>query len=63
MTMAHIEEKHPLAIRWFHWISFPLLFLMIWSGLLVYWANDIYRVGLGRITLFRFFPDWFYQTP
>ncbi len=59
--MAHIEEKHPLAIRWFHWISFPLLSLMIWSGLLIYWANDIYRVGLGGITLFHFFPDWFYN--
>lgn len=60
--MSHLEEKHPLAIRWFHWISFPLLFLMIWSGLLVYWANDIYRVGWGETTLFRFFPDWFYQV-
>ncbi len=59
--MAHLQEKHPLAIRWFHWISFPLLFLMIWSGLLVYWANDVYRVGWGGTTLFRFFPDWFYQ--
>jgi len=58
--MAHIEEKHPLAIRWFHWISFPLLSLMIWSGLLIYWANDVYRVGLGGITLVHFFPDWFY---
>ena len=60
--MAHIEEKHPLAIRWFHWISFPLLSLMIWTGLLIYWANDVYRLGLGRITLFRFFPDWFYNS-
>jgi hypothetical protein len=34
---------------------------MIWSGLLIYWANDVYRVGLGGITLFHFFPDWFYQ--
>ena len=55
------EEKHPLAIRWFHWISFPFLSLMIWSGLLVYWANDVYRVGWGETTLFRFFPDWFYH--
>lgn len=59
--MIYLEEKHPLAIRWFHWISFPLLFLMIWSGLLVYWANDVYRVGWGETTLFHFFPDWFYQ--
>ena len=54
--MTHIEEKHPLAIRWFHWVSFPLLSLMIWSGLLIYWANDVYRVGLGGITLFHFSP-------
>ncbi len=60
--MAHMEEKHPLAIRWFHWISFPMLSLMIWSGLLIYWANDVYRVGLGRITVFHFFPDWLYNA-
>jgi len=57
----HLEEKHPLAIRWFHWISFPLLGLMIWSGLLIYWANDVYRVGWGQTTLFHFFPERFYQ--
>ncbi len=55
-----LEAKHPLAIRWFHWINFPVLFLMIWSGLLIYWANDIYRVGLGSVTLFKFFPESFY---
>jgi thiosulfate reductase cytochrome b subunit len=59
--MPHLQEKHPLAIRWFHWISFPLLFLMIWSGLLIYWANGIYRVGWGQTTLVHFFPNWFYQ--
>jgi len=59
--MTHMEETHPLAIRWFHWISFPTLFLMIWSRLLIYWTNDVYRLGLGGITLFHFFPDWFYQ--
>jgi hypothetical protein len=40
--MTRLEEKHPLAIRWFHWVGFPLLLLMVWSGLLVYWANDAY---------------------
>jgi len=59
--MPHLKEKHPLAIRWFHWISFPLLFLMIWSGLLIYWANGIYRVGFGQTTLIHFFPNWFYD--
>ena len=26
-----LERKHPLAIRWMHWINFPVLFTMIWS--------------------------------
>jgi DMSO/TMAO reductase YedYZ molybdopterin-dependent catalytic subunit len=28
-----LERKHPLAIRWMHWINFPLLFIMILSGI------------------------------
>jgi thiosulfate reductase cytochrome b subunit len=44
-----------------HWINFPVLFLMIWSGLLIYWANSVYRVGFGRFTLFQFFPDRFFN--
>lgn len=35
---------------------------MIWSGLWIYWANDVYRVGIGGFTLFHFFPDWFYKA-
>jgi thiosulfate reductase cytochrome b subunit len=35
-----VQFKHPRAIRWFHWINFPLLSLMIWSGALIYWADD-----------------------
>jgi thiosulfate reductase cytochrome b subunit len=63
--VAHVkqlESKHPAAIRWFHWINFPLLAIMIWSGLLIYWANDVYRIGLGSFTLFQFFPDGFYKN-
>jgi thiosulfate reductase cytochrome b subunit len=59
--MKRLEHKHPLAIRWFHWINFPVLTIMVWSGLLVYWANDVYRVGIGNFTLFHFFPTWFYH--
>ncbi len=59
--MKRLEKKHPLAIRWFHWINFPVLMIMIWSGLLIYWANDIYSVHIGSRTLFHFFPDAFYQ--
>jgi thiosulfate reductase cytochrome b subunit len=58
--MKRLEKKHPLAIRWFHWINVPVLGVMIWSGLLIYWANDVYRVGWGQVTLFHFFPTGFY---
>ncbi len=56
-----VEHKHPLAIRWFHWINFPLLTVMIWSGTLIYWANDIYRIGFGDTTLLRFYPQSIYD--
>ena len=59
--MKRLEKKHPLAIRWFHWINFPVLAIMIWSGLLIYWANDVFRIGWGDHTLFKFFPDAFYH--
>jgi thiosulfate reductase cytochrome b subunit len=51
--MKELRKKHPLAVRWFHWINFPLLALMIWSGALIYWANAVYRVGIGQKTLFH----------
>ncbi|MCY7345268.1 MAG: cytochrome b/b6 domain-containing protein [Pyrinomonadaceae bacterium] len=57
-----LEKKHSLAVRWLHWINFPLLFLMIWSGILIYWANAIYSVKIFGYELFKFFPAWFYET-
>jgi thiosulfate reductase cytochrome b subunit len=62
MTRLEMRAKHRLATRWFHWVNFPLLTLMIWSGLWIYWANDVYRIGLGSVTLFHFFPQSFYRT-
>jgi thiosulfate reductase cytochrome b subunit len=59
--MRRILNKHPLAIRWFHWINFPVLAVMIWSGLLIYWANDVYKIGFGDKTLLKFFPQSFYN--
>jgi len=57
-----LEKKHPLAVRWMHWINFPLLAMMIWSGLLIYWANAIYSLRLGYYEVFHFFPPGFYET-
>lgn len=62
MIKKKIIKKHPLAIRWFHWINFPILAVMIWSGVLIYWANDVYRLGFGDKTLLKFFPDSFYKA-
>ncbi|MBC8103383.1 MAG: cytochrome b/b6 domain-containing protein [Cytophagales bacterium] len=37
-----LVKKHPLAIRWQHWINFPVLMIMMWSGLLILWAYPVY---------------------
>lgn len=55
--MPILKLKHLVAVRWFHWINFPLLFVMIWSGMLIYWAYPIYSIGP-----FHFFPAWFYTA-
>jgi len=60
--MKRIVKKHPLAIRWFHWINFPVLALMIWSGAMIYWANGVYKIGFGSTTLLNFFPKGFYEA-
>ena len=57
-----LEYKHPLAIRWMHWINFPVLTMMIWSGLLIYWANAIYSIRVFGAEYFHFFPSWFYDA-
>jgi len=60
--MKKVVQKHPLAIRWFHWINFPVLSVMIWSGLLVYWANIVYKIQVGSTLIFKFFPKGFYEA-
>ena len=60
--MTSLEYKHRLITRWTHWINFPILFVMIWSGLLIYWAYRAYRIGVGGFTLFHFLPDWLFNA-
>lgn len=60
--LKRILKKHPLAVRWFHWINFPLLTIMIWSGLMIYWANGVYKLGWGDTTILKFFPQSFYAA-
>src|SRR5258706_10678368 len=70
-TRVRIEHQHSLATRWMHWLNFPLLVVMIYSGVLIYWADSqheglnahrVYHVGFGSWTLFRLFPPWFYNN-
>ncbi len=58
--MPRLERKHSLATRVYHWANVPILAVMIWSGLLIYWANDVYEIKLGRFIDIKFFPEWFY---
>ena len=59
--MKIIKEKHAFAMRWTHWVNFPVLAIMIWSGLLIYWASGIYTISIFGQTIFKFFPQWFYE--
>jgi thiosulfate reductase cytochrome b subunit len=53
------QKKHSLALRWMHWLNFPLLMIMMFSGMRIYWADlqDPYAIGIGRWQLFEFWPD------
>jgi thiosulfate reductase cytochrome b subunit len=33
---------------------------MIWSGMLIYWANGIYKIQIGDTLIFKFFPKSVY---
>ena len=57
-----IENKHPLTQRWMHWVNFPLMLILLWSGILLYVDNSDFRIGIGSWTLVKLFPKSFYQT-
>jgi thiosulfate reductase cytochrome b subunit len=59
--MKAIKEKHSLLMRWTHWVNFPILTIMIWSGMLIYWSNDVYNITIFGHTYFKFFPQGFYD--
>ncbi|WP_413999819.1 cytochrome b/b6 domain-containing protein [Flavobacterium sp. W1B] len=60
--MKRIIKKHALATRWFHWMNFLVLGIMLWSGLLIYWSNDVYFIGWGDFVIFKLFPQSFYDA-
>ncbi len=53
------QKKHSLALRWMHWINFPVLMVMMYSGMRIYWADlrEPYAIGIGTWQIFEFWPD------
>ncbi|WP_083914716.1 cytochrome b/b6 domain-containing protein [Ilumatobacter nonamiensis] len=53
------KKKHSLALRWMHWLNFPLLMIMMYSGMRIYWADlqDPYVFGIAGWQIFEFWPD------
>lgn len=45
-----------------HWLNFPILTVMIWSGLRIYWSYDVSRVPSIRFGERTFFPTGFYEA-
>ncbi len=45
-----------------HWINFPLMMIMVWSGIRIYNANDVYSISLFGFTFFDFFPESVSET-
>ena len=60
--MKTFRNKHSFAVRLFHWVNFPVLFIMIWSGTLIYWANDTYKIAISKHVLFQFYPESVYKA-
>ena len=54
--------KHRRGSRWMHWINFPLIVIMVWSGIRIYWAEDVYAFGFLDWEWFKFFPESFYES-
>lgn len=48
-----VIEKHSVLSRITHWLNVPLLWLMIWSGCLIYWADPAYLAIPDEIGPFR----------
>ena len=61
-ALRQLESKHPLTQRWMHWVNFPLMLILLWSGILLYVDNSDFRIGIGSWTLVKLFPKSFYQT-
>jgi len=59
----NIVVQHNKAVRWMHWINFPLIAIMIWSGFRIYWADRQGQFNPGIQDYdFQLFPAWFNES-
>lgn len=49
--------KHRRGSRWMHWINFPLILIMVYTGLRIYKAEDVYAFGIFGWEWFKFLPE------
>ncbi len=63
----YLKQKHSIWTRIYHWLNAPILLIMIWSGIMIYWAQDVggvdYDIRIGDRVIIEFFPTWFYELP
>jgi thiosulfate reductase cytochrome b subunit len=47
-----------------HWINVPVMAIMIYTGMRIYWADlrDPFVLGIGRFEIFTFWPDAVYSA-
>ncbi|MET0634564.1 MAG: molybdopterin-dependent oxidoreductase [Chitinophagaceae bacterium] len=61
-VLKAVRKRHSFIMRWTHWVNFPILAIMIWSGLLIYWANSVYTITIFGLRIFPFFPQGFFDS-
>ena len=59
--MKRLRHKHDRAIRYSHWVNGPVLLVMIWSGMLILWADTPYGFSVFGLRI-NFFPQWLYAA-
>ena len=59
--MPHLARKHSLSTRLLHWLSVPVLAVMVWSGVAISGAKAPYTVEMGGVTLLTLFPRAFFH--
>jgi thiosulfate reductase cytochrome b subunit len=42
---SNFQYFHPAWLRLLHWVTFYTLLVMVWSGMLIYWAYPAYKIA------------------